>query len=125
MALASTEFARDMLTKKPVSIDGKYNPQTKDYLQSLLPTMMEEVMSLLPAMGAADTHPCFSAMQRWGAGFVSNPIGEAVLCSSSEHFVTCGDFCLGSTFENAALSGMQAAEHLQNTLAARPVSSRL
>lgn len=128
VALASSDYARELLAKKPVSVYGKYNPQTQEYLQSLLPTMMEQVMSLLPAMGADNLpQPCFSAMQRWGAGFVANPIGTPVLSSSENNFVACGDFCLGSTFENAALSGMQAAAHLQNTLAPTesPLAARL
>ena len=89
---------------------------------------MAEVMSLLPAMGAENLpQPCFSTMQRWGAGFVTNPIGTPVLRSRDENFVACGDFCLGSTFENAALSGMQAAAHLEEILATTesPVSARL
>jgi len=113
VALATPEFARSLLEKGPVSVDGKYNPQTQEYLQSLLPIMLEEVMGLLPVLGAKHIQaPCFSAMQRWGAGFVGNPVGTPVLSSPGEQFVACGDFCLGSVFENAVISGMHAATHI-------------
>lgn len=88
--------------------------------------MMKEIMSLLPALGAQEVpQPCFSAMQRWGAGFVANPVGVPVLSSSDDQLYACGDFCLGSTFENAALSGMHAAALLQEATILSPVSSRL
>lgn len=127
VALAVPEFARSLLEKKPVSVDGKYNPQTQEYLQSLLPTMLDEVLRLLSDLGAEDApEPCFSAMQRWGAGFVSNPIGLPVLSSTGENFVACGDFCLGSTFEDAVISGMHAATEVHDAFATRrTASSRL
>eukprot|EP00892_Ulva_mutabilis_P005395 jgi/Ulvmu1/3227/UM015_0268.1 len=127
VALAAPEFARSLLANRPVSVDGKYNPQTQEYLQSLLPTMLKEVMGLLPVLGAAHVpDPCFAAMQRWGAGFVANPVGVPFLSSTDESFVACGDFCLGSMYENALVSGIMAAAHVHETVAVtHATSSRL
>lgn len=114
VAIAGFKYAKELLAAKPVSVDGKYNPQTDNYLQGLQPAVLQEFLSVLPQLGAQDVpEPSFTGMQRWGAGFVEKPVGKEVLSSDSEHIVACGDFCLGSTFESAALSGIRAAEKVR------------
>ena len=46
---------------------------------------------------------------RWGSAFPAKPLGNACLTVPSANFTACGDFCLGAGVENAALSGLAAA----------------
>lgn len=115
VAIANFEFAKKLLDGKPVSVDGQYNPQTKQYLDSILPKVLEQFLGVLPSLGAVDVpEHSFAALQRWGAGFVETPVGLPVLTSESERLVACGDFCLGSRFELAAESGMHAAQSISS-----------
>lgn len=115
VAIADFEFAKKLLAAKPVAVDGKYNPQTKQYLDSLLPAVLEHFLGVLPSLGAVDVpEHSFAALQRWGAGFVHNPVGEPVVTSENERLVACGDFCLGSRFELAAESGLHAAQAIRS-----------
>lgn len=115
VAIANSDFARKLLEAKPVSVDGKYNPQTKKYLDSLLPKVLDQFLDILPGLGAQEVPKhSFAALQRWGAGFVANPIGQPVLTSKSERLIACGDFCLGSRFELAVESGLHASETLHS-----------
>jgi hypothetical protein len=115
VAISNFEFAEQLLAAKPVSLDGNYNPQTKQYLQGLQPTILKEFLALLPQLGARDIpEPSFNSSQRWGAGFVATPIGEEIVYSEAQRILACGDYCLGSRFEFAAVSGIRAAEKVQS-----------
>lgn len=49
-------------------------------------------------------------LHRWGAALPAQPLGESCLTVPSVNFAACGDFCLGGGIENAALSGLAAAD---------------
>jgi predicted NAD/FAD-dependent oxidoreductase len=88
-------------------------------LQNIKPVLVKELMDVLRVLGVEDApEPCFSAVQRWGAGFVKKPIGEVAIASTDHNIVGCGDFCLGSTAENAMISGLRAADIVTTMLTA-------
>ena len=110
VAITTSEAARAILATRPVTVAGKYNPQSKAYLDSITPQLLDQLQATLRRIGvAAPPTPDFAVTQRWGAGFVDVPLGVAMLQEAEQRIVACGDFCLGSTFEQAAESGLAAA----------------
>ena len=55
VAISSSSFARDVVAGAPLSVDGKYNPQTAAYLETVTPKMVAEVGRVLAlAAGAGE-----------------------------------------------------------------------
>jgi predicted NAD/FAD-dependent oxidoreductase len=115
VAVASSTFARHILSKHPLQVSGQYNRQTTEYLSSITPRLVAELMAVLPQLGTKIVQEKeFAVTQRWGAGFVDTPLGVSVVKVDERRIVACGDFCLGSTFENAAVSGLDAAKAIDS-----------
>jgi renalase len=129
VAVSAASFARDVVAGAPLSVDGKYNPQTAAYLEAVTPKMVAEVgMVLALAAGNGEgtaPAPAHAATQRWGHAF---PEGGAVPVAGNggcyawddeTGFGACGDFVGGAGVEAAWISGTRAGE-----AAARALSSR-
>jgi predicted NAD/FAD-dependent oxidoreductase len=113
-ALATPAFARRILADRPLVKDGNYNKQNKAYLDGITPTMQLHFVDAMKAIGSDSIpKPSFAAVQRWGAGFLSKPLHKPFLAAPGSRLVACGDFCLGSTAENAMQSGLAAADMIR------------
>ena len=75
VAISSSTFARDVVAGAPLSVDGKYNPQTAAYLETVTPKMVAEVGRILAlAAGKGERTapapaPAHAATHRWGNAF--------------------------------------------------------
>ena len=134
-AVSTEAFAREMVARAPLSVDGKYNPQTAEYLAQITPTMRDEVLRLLRGSCGGGTHgvgagsvpaPVHVASQRWGNAFPSTPIasggggsGPWFAHDATRAFAACGDFVGGAGVERAWLSGTRAGEAVSEALLAR------
>lgn len=206
MAITTPEYARHLLQRFPLCIQGRYNPQasgvavaslhvlpcslacvacklavtqmarppttsalpscpvqTQGYLEAVAPVLLEELGTLLapflkvslPFLSIdvlSDYVPCSIDVpagcrllmlacsaaavpaatllaqggrlpptahvraQRWGRGFVRQPLGVPCLAAPQQRFAACGDYCLGNSIEDAWLSGRAAAEEVEAAL---------
>jgi predicted NAD/FAD-dependent oxidoreductase len=114
-AVTTTSFAEQLLTDNPLLVDGKYNPQNAKYLESITPQLVQAFLAALDELGASNVHkPVWAASHRWGAGFVANPLDQGALTCLPDRIAACGDFCLGSSFENSVASGLTAADEVHS-----------
>ena len=113
VATSTPEFGRRVLSDFPIRVNAWTDPHAKDYREVIrgeMETALYDVLSELDARwGLID----FSTTHRWGRGFVRAPLGKPVQQERAHRIVFCGDHCLGSTFENAAVSGLEAAKAVQ------------
>jgi predicted NAD/FAD-dependent oxidoreductase len=116
-AVTSAVFAEELLKDKPLHVDGKYNPQHTGYHNTITPRLVQALKVTLEELGARNVRePAWAASHRWGAGLVAEPLGVDALACEAARIAACGDFCLGSTFENAAASGLAAADEVKRWL---------
>ena len=118
-ALSTKRFAEKVVAGQPLTIDGKYNPQTAEYLKSVTPNMVAEVGWLLGLEEPEDPDEDFFAKsQRWGNAFgadtVSSPSG--FVWDGASGFAACGDFVAGAGVEAAFLSGLGAGAAIADSL---------
>ena len=102
---------------RPLQREGRYNPQTREYLDPVADHLLEEFRGLLApftAGGAAFPDATFVQAQRWGGAFQQNPLElpEGALADPERRFAACGDWATRSSVEGAALSGLAAADRV-------------
>jgi predicted NAD/FAD-dependent oxidoreductase len=114
---STIEWAHARIAEQPLQQDGKYVPQTNEYLAKVQPMLWKAFKeAVAPALKPSSfewPEPAYARMQRWGAALVDEPIapeGEKVFADDSLHFVACGDFCTGKGVSNA-LDSAHAAVH--------------
>lgn len=120
VAVTTPAYARMLMEQFPLHVQGKYNPQTKGYLERVAPVLYAELEHLLTHHLSASMpefpQPCFLRAQRWGRGFNCKPLGVPCLSAPSQSVAVCGDFCLGPTVEDAWTSGWAAAGEMARAL---------
>ncbi|MEM6254052.1 MAG: FAD-dependent oxidoreductase [Cyanobacteria bacterium P01_D01_bin.156] len=110
---SQAEFASDYLKQ----LDAIPEDQAAlDQLQNTTTAqLLEATTKILPGLGQPATH----RLQRWRYSTVSHPYPNALLKTSWDSLVGCGDWC-GSrqtSLENAYTSGIAAAEHIRHVIA--------
>jgi predicted NAD/FAD-dependent oxidoreductase len=135
--------ARELLQSWPLhTTKGTYNPQTHEYRDAVAKELLGEFLETLEKAAAARAQArsptdganenkentidlrsrvVYYHAQRWGRGFVENPLEVDYLGSESSLFAACGDFCGGSIggrppLEAAWLSGQRAADAVASWL---------
>lgn len=132
VAISSSTFARDVVAGAPLSVDGKYNPQTAAYLETVTPKMVAEVGRILAlAAGKGERTapapaPAHAATHRWGNAFPERgtvPVagnGGCYAWDDETGFGACGDFVGGAGVEAAWISGTRAGEAAARALTGAP-----
>jgi predicted NAD/FAD-dependent oxidoreductase len=133
-AITSYQYARQLLQRWPLHVQGSYNPQTSSYREAIAKELVAEFVKFLNfgSMPNASSQLILEEgalykAQRWGRAFLTTPLSQDFLASDKEMFIACGDFCGGSEsgnattippspLENAWRSGRRAAEHLATLL---------
>lgn len=115
VVLSTIKWANDRIAEQPLQQEGKYVPQTNEYLAKVQPMLFEAFKSAVaPALPPGFTwpEPTYARMQRWGAAFVDQPLApnDRVFTDAEHRFIACGDFCTGKGVANALDSG-NAAVH--------------
>ena len=128
VAITTPEKARELLQRWPLhTAKGAYNPQdtkyrdgvAKELLDDFLTSLQEAARSNRGANTGSNKLPqvIYCHAQRWGRGFVENPVKEGFLAAPEARFAVCGDFCRtkndvssGSPLETAWRSGRDAAD---------------
>jgi predicted NAD/FAD-dependent oxidoreductase len=151
VAITTPERSYELLKTWPLhSTKGVYNPQTHEYREAVAKELLSEFLETLEtaAAGGGDgsaggeskkdkvdlkSRVVYYHAQRWGRGFVENPLQVDYLGSQSVLFAACGDFCGGrarassssamvenavSPIESAWGSGQRAAEAVASWLSA-------
>ncbi|GAB4823257.1 hypothetical protein N2152v2_010303 [Parachlorella kessleri] len=117
VGITTPDYAQELLQEFPLHVQGQYNPQTKSYLEGLTTVLYQQFQRLMePLTGQALPQPAHLHAQRWGRGFIQRPLGVPCLAAPRQRLVACGDFCLGSSVEDAWLSGRAAADEIAAAL---------
>jgi len=159
VAITTPKRARELLQSWPLHTPkGTYNPQTHEYRDAVAKELLGEFIGTLEKAAATANDASSNAAaagsgeneskereidlrsrvvyyhaQRWGRGFVENPLKVDYLGSETALFAACGDFCGGgssaggggSPIEAAWLSGQKAADAVASWLASSDNNSKL
>jgi renalase len=137
VAITTPERAYKLLKTWPLhTTKGLYNPQTHEYRDAVAKELLGEFIETIGKAAAAAvagtekekeeenrdgqskidlrSRVVYCHAQRWGRGFVENPLEVDYLGSEAALFAACGDFCGGvasvSPVEAAWQSGQKAAD---------------
>lgn len=111
VVLTTVEFAESLLKR---DAEGRLPPQTPEYLNDLAPRVYQAFQEAVEPLtgGKGLPPPAFTQLHRWGSAFPARPLGQPCVTVGSVNFVACGDYCLGAGIENAAVSGLAAADSI-------------
>ena len=96
VAISTPQKANELLQRWPLhTLKGAYNPQTQEYRDAVAKELVTEFLSTIKAVSKEIELPAtmYVHAQRWGRGFVVNPLSEQFLAAESGKFAACGDFC--------------------------------
>ena len=118
VAVSTEKFARQLLEESEAYRDGgAFEPFRGAYRERVTAQLADVLPELLRELGATHVQDAaWQGAQRWGKAFAVDPSGQPAILSACHRIVACGDFCLGSTFESAAKSGLAAADALRECL---------
>lgn len=122
--LSTVDFANRQIAEHPLKQDGKYVPQTNEYLARVAPILYRAFTDAMsPLIGENYTfpeEPPYMRAQRWGAAYVSQAVdsdGEECIFDGNLRFAACGDFFRAERGVTAAIdSGLAAADALRKSL---------
>mmetsp|Transcript_3732 Transcript_3732/g.7114 ORF Transcript_3732/g.7114 Transcript_3732/m.7114 type:complete len:82 (+) Transcript_3732:83-328(+) len=66
--------------------------------------------------GTSADEPQMVHFHEWTDALATHNLGEPCVADTDNGIVACGDFCLGGRVEDAALSGVAAAEAVRKIL---------
>jgi predicted NAD/FAD-dependent oxidoreductase len=112
VALTTAPFAQRVIDEHPMqAASGALAPQTHAYREVIRPQLVSSFLNVLPWLGCKNfCEPEWAVTHRWGHGFVKECLEVPLLEKKERRIVFAGDFCMGSSFESAAASGLAAAD---------------
>ncbi|KAK3281220.1 hypothetical protein CYMTET_10975 [Cymbomonas tetramitiformis] len=116
VVVSSADFALRMVQAMPLSIDGKYNPQTQVYLDSIAPKLLAAFQDCVASFlnNGENLQPTYLKAQRWGnaAPATSLELPHECIHDPELNFAACGDFCSPEFGAHGALRSGHAAANL-------------
>jgi hypothetical protein len=118
--LSTSSYAKEILS---ATTPGAASDVLLDRVAEEMTAEFKYVTALRFQDGAEMPVPVFAKGHRWGAAYPATTVDQPALIEPERRMIACGDFCLASDMEGAAMSGLAAAEAAFDILKADRITS--